>query len=229
MYKSDKISFENFTDSKGQLLTIAQLQQKIKPKENKGAIPKPVVYKPIDFEKDPFVTSAPPLLSKEETRAVEAYTGTDYMKMNKLMRKQGYDPYKEDDFTTERNRQLMSAIDKLELPYNAELYRGIVVSKEAAAQYAVGGIILDKGFTSTSMSRESISLFNHATASKKGIAITIRAPKGTKALPADPFSSYGDEHEIILKGSALKILELKEEGSIIHIVADLIGDRNYVE
>lgn len=87
--------------------------------------------------------------------------------------------------------KLMKAADKasVELPEAMEVQRSIRFRDGPPADFRKGAVITDKGFTSTTTSKQWAEY--HARG--KAITLTITLPKGTKVIPNSA------EHELVLK------------------------------
>ncbi len=184
-------------------------------------------------------------LSEHEKKALWRYTGSNYIEINKALR-EGAAPTKEiqkyiDDLT--------SALEKSRLEDDIWVRRGVSINglsgllkvdasslnDKSVLDTLVNKVCEEKGFLSTGVAND---------AGFSGIDLKICLPKGTRAIYAEPFSSYGgtnsngtwdgiqkasyvgSEAELIVqRGSKMKIKEVKtnSDGQISEIVLLLIG------
>jgi hypothetical protein len=213
----------------------SDLGKAYKPKDNMQAYEKYVgksgeVYKSLDTD---------------QKKALATYTGSGYKLMNSALRAKGGKAVQKKNIEAMTN-----AIDKSELEEDVVLGRGLgfgglsnmfgvpehVLRKHP--EIMVGRIGTDQGFGSCGSCPGS-SGFGH-----KPVQMEILAPKGTKALYAEPFSSCGSgyhsswdgekkqkytstENETLLqRGTSYQILECKEEGGKLRIKVAIL-DQQY--
>ena len=165
-------------------------------------------------------------LDQEVSESVNAYCGGSYYAMNKSLRNPKSKDFEEEG-PGERNEWQKNLreghISRLDQaiagspPTTADLvvHRGVSGKRAIASieKAGVGGTYIDKGFGSTSMSltvaREAMSgeLFGAKT-SAEGKVITIKIPKGSKALTAAGISNYGEREVILPRNSKFKITKI---------------------
>lgn len=151
-------------------------------------------------------------LSATEQAAIFRYQGGTYIDINEYARTNKLDPGSVLSTKKEAKETLAaidSAIAKGTTPEDVVVFRGF--RPEGAAQrdgitgtVEVGQTITDKGYTSTSMSKDTASEFG-------SVLLEIEVPKGTNAafVPAD---GGMQESELLLgRGASFKVLEVREE------------------
>jgi ADP-ribosyltransferase exoenzyme len=133
---------------------------------------------------------------------VTSYTGNLAGAVNEHLRETNGSP----DDATERLDESMSTLQQDTL-----LFRGIPPSafgvtalprpeQESELKALIGSVKRDYGFMSTSYSSASPPSTNTR------VLLKIKAPKGTKALFAQPYSSFGEEQEVLLgRGQQIKV------------------------
>ena len=130
--------------------------------------------------------------SSDEKRAIWEYTGSAYYSINGVLR----GSKKADEDAAKRIDHITNMIDRSELPEDMVFFRGVSknsfektfgLSKGELATTDLTSLIgrkgTDKGFASSSSSEE-----NDAA---NAVNYEIYAPKGTKAVYAEPFSAFG--------------------------------------
>jgi hypothetical protein len=143
-----------------------------------------------------------PALTGPETRAIDAYTGDDFTKINAAARGESDDP---------RLRRSVNAIDRVLrkaplLPRPVYAYRGINVQPDVAERLTrefeeaarTGGTVTLRGFQSTSLTPGLAHGFATTISARKGgvpLHFEIRAREG---MYVDPLSDMGGENELLL-------------------------------
>lgn len=161
------------------------------------------------------------VLTGDEEQALVKYSHGYDGKINKALRTGTSlaDLRSRDPVTAHYERNLASVMERSVLSRNVITYKGMWdVSGDIRAKMVKGATIEDKGYASTSLSKEVAKGFgSHVT-------VVIRARKGQKALSLTNHSDWGFEHEVLYpKGSKFKISHVKKAangGSIVY--ADLI-------
>lgn len=189
-------------------------------------------------------------LDDESRDALNSYTGSGYISINKGLRTGDLDSY-----TANKVNKITDAISQSKLEKDTWLYRGVDYE---AAEKMLG---LEEGSISsmdlsalTGRSCHDDAFMSCGTAKStgftdQGVSFTIYCPEGTEALYAEPFSQYGggdgrrwdsarydgkstqsifsSEFETILqRGTELQVIEAKNEDGTISIVAQVIS-QNY--
>lgn len=158
--------------------------------------------------------------SEEEIKSITAYCSNDaFIDINEHLRK---GKEKTNIITAEERNEIIknlsNVIEKSELTENTMTYRGSViqafgVSKKSELQELTGSTIYDKGFMSTTITKDIIDIFQNSSNPEHDVIMEIAIPKGTKALYPNGNSKFSTENELILqKGSKFKILEVKDGG-----------------
>lgn len=138
-------------------------------------------------------------LNKDEKAAIKDYTTKGFFGLNAELR--------DDAPLSERSQKIAtgldSAISKRELPENTILYRGATLSKEQADQFQPGARVVDKGFTSTSLSQDFAENWDQGLlGGNHEVVMRIKAPKGTHAMSLEEVTSAGKkpplDNEILL-------------------------------
>jgi hypothetical protein len=141
-----------------------------------------------------------------EAEALREYVGPDYAFMNAYSRNAS-GPDK--DFYEEKSKRLDSLIAK-QPPLKGEevVYRGMRPPKELEKQLVKDAVIVDKGFMSTTIDRDTANNFGTTI-------MTIRVPKGYHAVKVQDYlqgTVADNERELILpRGTKLKITHVREE------------------
>lgn len=153
-------------------------------------------------------------LRRQEKKALWKYTGSDFMDINIALRTE----ISPSDIIQEYIDKMTSAIGKNKLKESVWVRRGI--SERGLAKFLdldiigqediVGKTFVEKGFMSTGVSND---------AGFDGINLKICLPKGTQAVYAEPFSSYGGTNT---NGT----WDGKQRGSYVGTEAELIIQRN---
>ena len=189
-------------------------------------------------------------LDDESRDALNSYTGSGYISINKGLRTGDLDSY-----TANKVNRITDAISQSKLEKDTWLYRGVDYQ---AAEKMLGledGTIssMDLG-TLTGRTCHDDAFMSCGTAKSTGftdelVSFTIYCPEGTEALYAEPFSQYGggdgrrwdsvrsdgkssqgffsDEFETILqRGTEMQVIEAKNDGGRISITAQVIS-QNY--
>ncbi len=131
-------------------------------------------------------------LTDKQHKSARDYTGSAAASMNKRLREGGE--------ATPAIKHLDEAIAGAKLKADTVLYRGIPA--EAAKAMFPGGIVqtgqevTDKGFSSTSLSKQVASNFS------RGVILHINAPKGAPALDVRHLSLHPGEEEVVLPRDA---------------------------
>lgn len=135
-------------------------------------------------------------LSTSEVKAVDAYKGYGYKKINGQLRagKEG----------GETVRQLDSAISKGSLGGSTKLYRSFHMENVPKP----GDVITDRGFVSTSTSREVAARFTNIGGSTKRALVRIAAPAGT---PAAFLPGQGEDEVLLSRNSNFVVDKLGRE------------------
>jgi hypothetical protein len=142
-------------------------------------------------------------LNVQQRFAVDDYSGTAYADVNSVLRgKFSKDPKYADRVTAamDATKLLNAAMSKGTLTKDATLYRGTGLDMLGGKAPAVGSILRDKAFLSTSRSEDVA-----AGAFFRGVMMKIEAPRGTRAVDVSHVSG-GHEKEILLpRNTKLKV------------------------
>lgn len=139
--------------------------------------------------------------------AIKEYTGYtgigSYENINKYLN----DKIQLSDYQkniVEKNIKLIDESIKQETKNEFYTYRGIAINEN---EISVGDEIINKGFTSTSVSKEIAQDFAN---NYNGSLIQVEVPKGTKALYIGSHSGSGFNEEELLFGRNSKIIIIKK-------------------
>lgn len=149
--------------------------------------------------------------SEQEQASVHEYTGGRYQSINHLLR---HGDTHEDDESPEKTIEfadvLLNAIGKTELKEDTVLYRGSGFDTELA----VGDVIKDRAFSSTSLQSEVAEEFTGSEENEEKefkYVMKIKAPKGTKGLFPATAGVAGEENEFILPpNTGFKVVKIAE-------------------
>lgn len=153
-------------------------------------------------------------LSDDQQRTIEHFSSVDYVPINSYLRTGKVENYDkgyvlDTKEVKDRIKNLDSVFDKVQLPENTTVYRGINMELLAQMkdQLVPGNILEFKAFTSTTHDEDAAKTF--ARGSKNAI-FEIRLPKGSKALSIEDHSGFKKESEILLnRGMKFKVAEVK--------------------
>jgi hypothetical protein len=158
-------------------------------------------------------------IAPHEFSAFKGYQGTHYADINVHLR-QTSEAHLALPEAVATIPHLRSLIGKTSLARDTTLYRCIqAYAGFDPSQYKAGDVYHDKGFSSTSLKRSAAEGFTDKLTNPTGsVLLHIRAPKGTKALPAYKLgtgsSFQKSEHEVLLSpGSAIKITRVRQDKS----------------
>ncbi len=152
-------------------------------------------------------------LSDDEKNIVKLYMGNNFEQPNQVLRDDGKGKEKLDDYDKHVYENLEGIINKVTLSENMTLYRGSSkenFGKQARDTIAVGEVIKDKAFLSTSKNRSVAETYHD------GLFLNINAPAGTPAIDTEahnipPVFEGLDSREVILqKGLEMKVDNSKE-------------------
>ena len=182
-----------------------------------------------------------PNFDKATKDAFSSYTGSGYVSINSAL---GNDTVG-DGYLKNKIDRLTEALDKAELPVDMWLQRGV--------RDNVAKIMFGSGFSVDSIQQmiDNGTIIDNkpfmSTAGAKGegfngsVVLNIYAPKGTKAIYAEPFSTYGggqksgwdgksgqshysSEFEVIVqRGAQLRPLKVSENNGHMYIDMEIIG------
>lgn len=150
-------------------------------------------------------------LNDDERRSASRYTGSDYQQINGSLRGK----MEADSRTREEIRGLTSALDKSAIPEDVVTYRGISSGRHLGSMNP-GDTFVDPGFTSTSLSSTSSSMFG---GSGRGYLVEVIVPKGTKG----GYLFSGAEQEVLLQRGTKFVVESKDP--MPDDVSSIIRDR----
>lgn len=166
-------------------------------------------------------------VTREQYKAVDAYTGTDFTQVNKYLRGQEFLGKK-----LRSNKKLLSgldiksvitgldsAIDSSSMPQATTVFRGV-----RGVTFKAGDLISDKGFQSTTLNRKIAENFSAPGIIVGGEApahtiMHIHVPAGTKAIYATGVAG-GAESEVILPRNA-RYRVVSVEGHVAHV--EIVG------
>lgn len=157
-------------------------------------------------------------LTADEHQAVRIYTGESFGPMNNSLR----DP--KTAKTSEKSdlvKKVDGALAKSSLKQDTIVYRGVGdLSKlgiKGDPAHAIGQVIKDKGYTSTSLNPKVAEKYDGAA------VLRIKAPKGSKGASMGGVSRYPKEHEVLFaRGSGVKITGVSKKGGRTIIHAELV-------
>ena len=155
-------------------------------------------------------------LTREQRRAVNAYTGSDYEEMNRALWSDDLDRY--GPYVKQEIIDCKEALDQFEVAEDIICYRGACSYEQFAKQFGmvaddlrsqinrdkiIGQVWQEKGFTSLAVNRTS--------AWSKNVKLEICVPKGTKGLyvsaKGKAVSHFGEgERELLINPSKMQIL-----------------------
>ena len=178
---------------------------------------------------------------KETKDALSSYTLNGYKAINKSLA-EGRSSSRQ---TQNKIDKMTEAIDKCELPQDMWLQRGL---KKDVAEAMFGSMsveaiqsMIDNNQTITNLPFMSCGSAKGSGMTHKPVIMNIFAPKGTKAIYAEPFSmlgngfgpywdgmkgqtSYSGEFEtIIQRGSILRPTKATEKGGVIYVDVEIVG------
>ena len=151
-------------------------------------------------------------LTSQEEAAIRAYTGHEYSDINGYLRGHNMDPAAIASIL-EKVSHLDSALAKAALAKDTRVYRGISDLRNLglSERTLVGATIHDKGFMSTSTSRESARAFGGTMG---GVLVRIRAPKGSRGGSVKRLSIHKGEGEVLFaRGSRVRITRARKTKS----------------
>jgi ADP-ribosyltransferase exoenzyme len=158
-------------------------------------------------------------LSPKQISAIKAYTGAGFRAINRYLRHGAA--------ANQATKDCIAAIDEALIanPAAAEVtvFRGIgedYAEALVASGLAVGDIIQDKGFLSTSEHKSVARSFMKDDA---GMLFAIRIDVGALALDIAAFSNYPDEAEILLaRDASLRVIDYDaaEDAVILEFVGN---------
>lgn len=133
-------------------------------------------------------------ITLEETTAIVAYVSNGHKELNKALRSG-----KLTSDTSEFSRQINSALDKLPTE-SGTVYRGATLSNDQIESYKPGSTIEEKGFTSTSNTKEGAkgATETQETHGKDNTYFEIQS-KNARFLSG--FSGYEGEEELLFKSN----------------------------
>jgi len=153
-------------------------------------------------------------LNENQQKAIEHFSSVDYVPINSYLRTGKVENYDssyvlDTKEVKDRIKQMDSVFDKVELPENTTVYRGINMEllEKMKDQLIPGNTLEFSAFTSTTHDENVAKTF--ARGSKNAI-FEIRLPKGSKALSIENHSGFKKESEILLnRGMKFKVVEVK--------------------
>ena len=114
-------------------------------------------------------------------------------------------------------RRMDEMMTKSHLPEDTSLWRGVAENFYGLDGLKEGDVVVDLGFTSTSMERSHARLFQ-----KKGSMLEIRAPAGSPAVLPGRLPDRPVEYEVILpRSSRLRFAGKKGRVYVFDLVADV--------
>lgn len=158
-------------------------------------------------------------LSPEEAITLAAYTGAAYRAINSYLREGG----SAEPILEQRIGHLDRVLANNPTPVSLVVYRGVgeaFAAELVARGLAVGDIIQDKGFLSTSRLQDVAATFMHDS---DGMLLAIRIPAESKALDIAALSAYPGEAEVLLARDArLRVVGYDAVADILEL--ELLGD-----
>lgn len=139
----------------------------------------------------------------DEITAIKYYTGLGYLRINGQLR---------GEFQTDRRlddaiKSLDSVLNKSTMNADTVVFRGFPKWYSDFLRQggiAVGSVLYDDAFLSTSMSMEVSKSFAEWP---DGLMVKITVRKGSQAMDLSPYSTKPDEKEILLpRGTGLRIV-----------------------
>jgi 2'-5' RNA ligase len=165
------------------------------------------------------ITNAPPPLTASQKASLQYYTGTNYIKINKVLRAGTVSSTSPS--TQEHIKQIKKGMRPLSKPvtvFRNASFTALGVNDGSQLNGMVGKTISDKGFVSTSV-RSSIGI------GSPQVRMEIHAPAGTMGHYVAGFSKYPTEKELLLdSGTQFKIKEVKQDaGGKSVVVLEVVG------
>lgn len=152
-------------------------------------------------------------LSYKEQKALERYSGRTHGPINGSLRRD------------EDLKEFQDDVDKLDSALNRSItqedrtvfrnFSSPEIDKALENDELVGGVFIDKGFTSTSLTRDALSEFGFI--GKNRIVAEIFVPKGTRAGYIADIADNPDELELLLaRGHSFRVLSVDrdEDGNL---------------
>jgi len=133
-------------------------------------------------------------LTEDELTAISQYSNYSFGRMNDFLR--GLDSTAP-EVTQKYIRDLKTAISKGKVPDNIISYRGIHSGIADKFKGKTGLILEDKGFLSTTLSKEKGIFFGRKT--ENGILLKLYVPKGTNGISFNAVGTWSEEFELILR------------------------------
>jgi DNA topoisomerase I len=150
--------------------------------------------------------------SSSEKDALNEYQNGDWVSVNEALRK--------GDTSHPLVKLLDAAIAKGELLKDATLYRGYAFDE--APPLGQGRLIIDPGYTSTSLSREVAEDFSIVAGAKFAVTLALKAAKGLAAAYFPKFQDY-EHHEVLLpRGLAYRITDVSGPDNNIKMNAVIV-------
>lgn len=166
----------------------------------------------------------------EQKQAKEAYVDGDYRKMNMALNSGKGDYSHTFPETKKLIEDFESLIDSSELPEDLDVFRGFGMPAEQFDELAVGGEMVNHGFSSMSTNfdvSEGFMTSNvHSNNTKRKVMVHVSLKKGTKCLPA---TSEGEDEVILQRGARMKIVKMSEGSGRYgedprHVWVELVND-----
>ena len=197
----------------------------------------PVVEEPRVFDSTPraiyswMEDGGPETLSNEERNTLAWYQSAGHSRINSYLR--GYETYEEFKKISSNS---VSFIDSMMAkskgtPSDAVLYRAIVGNTDLKFEdIAIGSILNDKGYLSTTAKQKFLDLYLKANSSDDGFILKLIVPKGTKAIV--PYTKLGDEtfeheYEVILdRNSNIEVTGIDYQNRVIEGIVSMNPEKD---
>jgi len=167
---------------------------------------------------DTVLTALTSKLGAAEKDALQVYSGGEFEDINAHFR--------EGDAVGPRLSGIISKIDSAfkgsALPSDIVVYRAIDAEGWAAMQRSIGagGVLMDKSYTSTSLSRKAMESFSSTMHRSGGaMALEIRVPKGTRAIYMPSLSEHPEEKELLLnRGTKYRVVSKTPRKIVMEVI-----------
>jgi hypothetical protein len=167
---------------------------------------------------DTALTAITEELGAAEKDALRVYSGGEFEDINAHFR--------EGDAVGPRLSGIISKMDSAfqsaSLPSDTVVYRAIDAEGWAAMQrsIAVGGVLEDKAYTSTSLSPKAMASFSSLMHRNGGaVSLEIHVPKGARAIYMPSLSEHPEEKELLLnRGTKYRVVSKTPKKIVMEVV-----------
>ena len=167
-------------------------------------------------------------ISFDEKNSLNAYTGSSYSTMNKLLRDPDYYEKEHPDYLSEQSikhyktyiQHCHDALKRNKSTESVITYRGVKSElMQKLEGLESGDVITDEGFVSTSTSKKQAEKF--ASKFDGGYIMTILIPKGSQAASVKSLSNFDSEDEVLINKKArfeVKSIDPEEKEMIVELL-----------